>query len=83
MLNFFKVLGISPSADYETAKKAYRRLAGLHHPDVNGGSEESATKFKEINEAWQLAKNYYNSCSKVSLWAHSSLFQIIRKECSV
>ena len=33
-------------------RKAYRRLAQLHHPDHNRGSVESARKFEEVQEAY-------------------------------
>lgn len=45
-----EVLGISPEAPLEEAKAAYRRLAQLHHPDREGGSQE---RFQEVREAYQ------------------------------
>jgi curved DNA-binding protein CbpA len=39
-------------------KKAYRRLALLHHPDRNPGrEEEAAVKFRDINEAYEILSN--------------------------
>src|SRR5690606_4859560 len=35
-------------------KSAYRKLAMQHHPDRNGGSEESMARFKEISEAYSV-----------------------------
>jgi len=46
----YKTLGVPNTATQEEIKKAYRRLASLHHPD-KGGDEE---KFKEINAAYSL-----------------------------
>ncbi|MBI4132615.1 MAG: molecular chaperone DnaJ [Candidatus Sungbacteria bacterium] len=48
--DYYKVLGVPRNATKDDIKKAYRRLAHLYHPD-KGGSE---TKFKEINEAYQV-----------------------------
>lgn len=48
MKNPYQVLGVPLGADAETVKKAYRRLAKKHHPDL-GGDEET---FKEINDAY-------------------------------
>ncbi len=42
------------SADKDELKKAYRKLARKHHPDVNPGDKASEEKFKEINEAYEV-----------------------------
>ena len=46
---FYKILGVSKDATSSEIKKAYRKLAVIHHPD-KGGSEE---KFKEITKAFE------------------------------
>jgi molecular chaperone DnaJ len=51
--DYYNVLGISETADQETVKKAFRRLAKKYHPDINN-APEAADKFKEINEAYQI-----------------------------
>ena len=38
----------------EEIKLAYRKLAKKYHPDINGGDEVVAEKFKEVNEAYQV-----------------------------
>jgi molecular chaperone DnaJ len=52
--DYYEVLGVSKSAGADEIKKAYRRLAVQHHPDKEGGDE---TKFKEINEAYEVLKD--------------------------
>jgi DnaJ-class molecular chaperone len=52
--DYYRVLGVPRSADATEIKKAYRKLARKHHPDVNPGNEESETKFKEIQEAYAV-----------------------------
>ena len=47
----YTTLGVSKNASQDDIKKAYRKLAHLHHPDKKGGNE---AKFKEINEAYQI-----------------------------
>jgi curved DNA-binding protein len=54
MNNPYSVLGVSPNANEDEIKKAYRRLAKEYHPDKPGGNE---TKFKQINEAYDTIKN--------------------------
>ncbi len=52
--DYYEVLGISKNAGADEIKKAFRRLAIQHHPDKEGGDE---TKFKEINEAYEVLKD--------------------------
>jgi DnaJ-class molecular chaperone len=54
MRDLYEVLGVSRHAGAEEIKKAYRRLARRHHPDVNPGSAEAERRFKEIQEAYAV-----------------------------
>lgn len=49
--DYYKTLGIAKDATAEQIKKAYRKLARQHHPDVNPNDATAEQKFKEINEA--------------------------------
>ncbi len=49
--NYYDLLGVSHKASTDEIKKAFHKLAHKHHPDKKGGDE---TKFKEINEAYQV-----------------------------
>ena len=49
--DYYKVLGVDKTATPEQIKKAYRKLARQHHPDVNPNDEGAEQKFKELNEA--------------------------------
>ena len=48
-MDHYQTLGVSRDADASEIKKAYRKLAGKHHPD-KGGDEN---KFKEIQQAYE------------------------------
>jgi len=52
--DYYKLLGVPRSAKPEDIKKAYRRLARRHHPDVNPGNQESEDRFKQISEAFEV-----------------------------
>ncbi len=49
----YRVLGVSRGASAEELHDAYRRQVKLHHPDRNDGSEESARRFAEVQEAYE------------------------------
>ncbi|GME37535.1 putative chaperone protein [Neofusicoccum parvum] len=49
---FYDILGVDREASQADIRKAYRRIALLHHPDRNPDDQENAdAKFKAINEA--------------------------------
>jgi molecular chaperone DnaJ len=45
---------VKKAASEDDIKKAYRKLAKKHHPDVNKGNKEAENKFKEISEAYAV-----------------------------
>lgn len=49
--NYYEILGVSPDADLQTLKAAYRKLAMQLHPDTHPGNEE---EFKRIGEAYAV-----------------------------
>ena len=50
--DYYKTLGIAPSANTKEIKEAYRKLAFRYHPDRNQNSQEATKKMQEINEAY-------------------------------
>lgn len=55
--DYYEVLGVARDADEATLKSAFRRLAMQFHPDRNQGDTEAESKFKEINEAYDVLKD--------------------------
>lgn len=56
--NYFLLLGLTPLANLEDLKKAYRRLAKRYHPDANVGASEEEMRFKKkafqsLHEAYE------------------------------
>jgi molecular chaperone DnaJ len=49
--DYYKILGVAPTATEKELARAYRRLAKQYHPDANPGSEE---RFKEVSGAYDV-----------------------------
>jgi len=49
--DYYAILGVKKTATAEEIRKAFRKLARKHHPDVNPGDKKAEEKFKEISEA--------------------------------
>ncbi|MEP6786972.1 MAG: molecular chaperone DnaJ [Acidobacteriota bacterium] len=52
--DYYNILSVKKDAKADEIKKAYRRLARKHHPDVNPGDKASEDKFKEVQEAYDV-----------------------------
>lgn len=54
----YRTLQVERLASMEQIKAAYRRLARIHHPDLNLGNPVSAERFKAINIAYETLSNH-------------------------
>ena len=75
MTSYYDILGISKSASEKDVQQAFRRLARRFHPDLNPGDMEAESKFKRINEAYEVLSNpksrrMYNMYG--SNWRHAA-----------
>ncbi len=52
--DYYEILGVAKSADQDTIKKAYRKLAMQYHPDKNPDNPEAEDKFKEAASAYEV-----------------------------
>jgi curved DNA-binding protein len=52
--DYYQTLGVERTASADEIKKAFRKLARLHHPDVAKDKKAGEIKFKEINEAYEV-----------------------------
>lgn len=52
--DYYKTLGVAKTATADEIKKAFRKLARQHHPDLAKDKKTAEEKFKEINEAYEV-----------------------------
>src|SRR5512136_950213 len=52
--DYYEILGLDRRASQDEIKRAFRRLAHKHHPDVNPDEPGAEARFKEIAEAYSV-----------------------------
>lgn len=57
MDNFYKILGVLPSASESQIKSAYRKLSKKFHPDLNPNDSFFEERFKELQAAYEILIN--------------------------
>ncbi|MFD2938046.1 DnaJ C-terminal domain-containing protein [Spirosoma flavum] len=82
-IDYYSVLGIPKTASDEDIKKAYRKLARKHHPDLNPNDAEANKKFQQINEANEVLsdsekRKKYDQYGKD--WQHAEQFEQARQQ---
>jgi curved DNA-binding protein CbpA len=55
--NYYLILGVSNTANFEEIKAAYRELAKKYHPDKNPGNKAAEDFFKEVQQAYAVLSN--------------------------
>ncbi len=77
-IDYYKILGLDKTATQDDIKKAYRKLARQHHPDLNPNDKEANKKFQQINEANEVLsdpekRKKYDQYGKD--WQHAEAFE--------
>jgi molecular chaperone DnaJ len=52
--DYYQTLGVERGANADDVRKAYRRLARKHHPDLNPGDKAAEERFKKVQEAYDI-----------------------------
>lgn len=69
--DYYDILGVNRNASAAELKKAFRKLARQHHPDVSD-APNAAEKFKEINEAYEVLSDE-NKRSRYDRFGHAGV----------
>ena len=82
-IDYYSVLGLPKTASDGDIKKAYRKLARKHHPDLNPSDEEAGKKFQQVNEANEVLsdpdkRKKYDQYGKD--WQHAEQFEETRRQ---
>lgn len=76
--DYYEILGLKKGASEKEIKQAYRKLARKYHPDVNPGDKAAESKFKEINNAYEVLsdkdkRQKYNKYGEQ--WQHADQYE--------
>ena len=82
-IDYYKILGLDKKASEDDIKKAYRKLARKHHPDLNPNDKEANKKFQQINEANEVLsdpekRKKYDQYGKD--WQHADQFEQAKQQ---
>lgn len=82
-IDYYKILGVGKNATQDEIKKAYRKLARKHHPDLNPNDSEAIHKFQQINEANEVLsdpekRKKYDEYGEN--WKHADQFEAQRQQ---
>ncbi|UPK72539.1 DnaJ C-terminal domain-containing protein [Chitinophaga filiformis] len=82
-IDYYKVLGVDKKASQDDIKKAYRKLARKHHPDMNPNDKEAHIKFQQINEANEVLsdpekRKKYDAYGEH--WQHADQYEKARQQ---
>lgn len=82
-IDYYKVLGLDKNASAEDIRKAYRKLARKHHPDLNPNDKEAHKRFQQVNEANEVLsdpekRKKYDQYGKD--WQHADEFEKMKRQ---
>lgn len=81
-IDYYKVLGVERNATPDEIKRAYRKLARKHHPDLHPDDPTAQARFQELNEANEVLsdpekRKKYDEYGEH--WQHAEEFEAERR----
>lgn len=81
-VDYYKILGVGKGASQDDIKKAYKKLARKHHPDLNPDDAGAQQRFQELNEANEVLsdpekRKKYDQYGEN--WKHADEFEAQRR----
>lgn len=82
-IDYYQLLGIDKSASQAEVKKAYRKMARKHHPDLHPNDAEAQKRFQQLNEANEVLsdpekRKKYDAHGKD--WQHADQYEQARQQ---
>lgn len=82
-VDYYKILGVGKDASADDIKKAYRKQARKHHPDLNPNDPEAGKFFQQLNEANEVLgdpqkRERYDQYGKD--WKHAEQFEQAKQQ---
>lgn len=82
-IDYYTVLGVPKNASEDDIRKAYRKLARKHHPDLNPNDAEANKKFQQLNEANEVLsdpekRKKYDQYGQH--WQHAEQYEEARRQ---
>jgi curved DNA-binding protein len=82
-IDYYATLGVGKTASQDEIRKAYRKQARKHHPDVNPDDEQAVKRFQALTEANEvlsdpLKRKQYDQYGKD--WEHADQIDAMRRQ---
>ena len=56
LVNFLEALGLEADAEFDLIRATWRGLAKANHPDIRPNDPEAATKFQQVQAAYEVLR---------------------------
>lgn len=79
-IDYYQVLGVDKTASQDDIKKAFRKLARKHHPDLNPNDPTAKDKFQAINEANEVLSDPENGRNMMNMASTGNMLMNLKRK---